>query len=215
MAATVENPLNSKLLADILYIIFVEHFQSYREKLKTQPLDTIAPRFVYKDGGLGVTHVCRFWRYVALNYPALWNLIHVPSYHKDQVQEYLIRSGDGPLTLHFTVMHRPSVSLAAQKAYNEKVWEGLRDHLWRVKDLRLSDLGEDSMKDILPSFFSSSQELKSLSLSQYYTTFLSPYGPAPFNTGNLAAISHSRLRSWSWLASSHLLRFSNRIEFQT
>ena len=177
--------LNTKLPADVLYKIFTEYSRFCRDKLQIQPLNLVAPRFVYKDDGLRLLHVCRFWRSAALSCSVLWDLIFTPSYPISQIQQYLACSNSRPLTVYFTTVHRPWVPVAMQKTYNARVMELLRGELWRIKDLRLSDLGEREVKDGLQSLLQGARGLESLTLSLYYTTFLPSCNRGPLQAENI------------------------------
>ncbi|KAH9948313.1 hypothetical protein B0H21DRAFT_251320 [Amylocystis lapponica] len=98
---------------DVLYRIFcrviVDAYQSYPSHM--------LKRTRKRHGGdsmptITISHVCSYWRKLALESPILWTLIEVNPYsHPAMLDAFLIRSRTAPLVIRF---HDPAASLRAR-----------------------------------------------------------------------------------------------------
>ncbi|KZV62394.1 hypothetical protein PENSPDRAFT_758740 [Peniophora sp. CONT] len=90
---------------EILNLVFhkVQYiWRPYRDDVQVDPAaseTTPVPR--YAAGWMSVTHVCSFWRQIALSSPALWQDIHILDVHPDYSYGILARSDRQPLQLTF------------------------------------------------------------------------------------------------------------------
>ncbi|KAI0078262.1 hypothetical protein K474DRAFT_1771193 [Panus rudis PR-1116 ss-1] len=113
----------AKLCPDILIEIFMtvqaSFLERYEEALISYNHDH---RAIARFGWLTVTHVCHYWRTIALETPKLWATLYpVPA---AWIQEFLQRSRGAPLTLRFVtpdsfhevarLEHETSLDLALQ-----------------------------------------------------------------------------------------------------
>jgi len=83
---------------------------------------------VQKLGWIGVTHVCRRWRQVALGDSSLWARITRFSSNAKWISEMLVRARNAPLVIDFVVTPAPEV-LSMFPA-----------HIFRIRELRLRNL---------------------------------------------------------------------------
>lgn len=90
-------PQNNRLLPEILIAIFDHVLKQKLDPPKDHP-SRFAPDLV------SVTHVCSFWRRVAINAPHLWNRITVAN--SEAAEVFLKRSGNlVPLNVDLRPMH--------------------------------------------------------------------------------------------------------------
>ncbi|KAG2148839.1 hypothetical protein DEU56DRAFT_753078 [Suillus clintonianus] len=114
-------PSNSRLPSEILAMVFEHH--EYQERFDGSANDGV-------PACLEITHVCRYWREVALGCPALWTFICSPS--ASWLGTMLERSMNAPLI----VMLESPVPL-------EKYLEPILSHLSRIKILQIPSLESD------------------------------------------------------------------------
>jgi len=81
-----------------------------------------------KLGWIGVTHVCRCWRQVALGDSSLWARITGISPNSKWIAEMLVRARNAPLVVDFVVTPFPEVLSV------------FTPHIFRIRELRLRDL---------------------------------------------------------------------------
>lgn len=75
---------------------------------------------------LGITRVCRRWRYIALNLNELWTLFVIAPGKKALLEEFIRRSKQSPLTIQY---HR---------THHENIPEALLPQMYRIRVLQLS-----------------------------------------------------------------------------
>jgi len=86
---------------------------------------------VQKLGWIGVTHVCRHWRQVALGDSSLWARITGFSPNAKWVSEVLVRARNAPLVVDFAISPVP------------EILSELTPHIFRIHELRLRGLSVD------------------------------------------------------------------------
>lgn len=65
-----------------------------------------------------ITHVCRWWRFVALSSPLLWS--HIAVFDKDATIEMLKRSGDVPLVVSLNLPRRSNNKVEARAMFKSR-----------------------------------------------------------------------------------------------
>ncbi|THU87968.1 hypothetical protein K435DRAFT_324107 [Dendrothele bispora CBS 962.96] len=113
----------------------------------------ISPR--YRWSWIKVSHICRHWRYVALECRCLWSC---PDFSKPAwIPEMLKRSRMAPITIRVT--DESPLGIRTMNAVNTAL-----EHLSRVEELTLSTL-QISIQKVLPAMNRSAPRLHTLCLS--------------------------------------------------
>ena len=163
-----------RLTSDILLDVFMRYSKIHRSSLEIGP-DSSRWSRRFKDKTVNLTHVCRYWQSVAIDFPPLWAFIHVPSFTIPQIDEYIARSKDANISLYLTLSNLPTMTESGRKAYNKSVFDRIKNVLGQIRFFRLSDLRDKDMRDFTNSILQSTYNLDSLSISQYYRAIIA-YG---------------------------------------
>ena len=130
---------------EILCYVFLIVFETSRSTVNQSKRG----RYKFKDRGVLVTHVCRHWRSVALDYAPIWTNIMADVYNLEQIGEYLVRSKSMLLTMHVSM---DRIGFNSAQFGMPSIQEIITPHLSRVQDLTIS--GYNLAKSLRkPQFF--------------------------------------------------------------
>jgi F-box-like len=115
-----------------------------------------------------VTHVCRQWRQIALNYPRFWSNIDVTRMSPAIMAEILTQAKMAPLTLVARSTHQNS-------EWFDALWKQLEAHISHTRHLEV----EGYLAAALGRLVSSAPVLEFLSLSHQYKVLPSPRANIP------------------------------------
>ncbi|KAK7688964.1 hypothetical protein QCA50_007655 [Cerrena zonata] len=107
--------INSILPSEILAEIFLQLVHVYKLQFD-------------KYYWMKITHVCRYWRDVALSFPRLFSDIHFPTRDHHKFEELIRLSDTTPLTLHVDDYYSDDED-------GSRSWEAIAPHLSRTRSL--------------------------------------------------------------------------------
>lgn len=116
---TINNLFPTEIIGEIFLWVVREHRSVYTDSFGW-------PSDVDPHGWLGITHVCRRWRYIAVNLNELWTLFVIAPGNKARLEEFIRRSNQSPLTIQH---HR---------THHEHIPEALLAQMYRIRVLHLS-----------------------------------------------------------------------------
>lgn len=147
-------------------------------------------------GWIALTHVCHYWRDLALNMPSLWT---APAFSLGSrwVSEMIIRSKDRPLTLMHSKLAYEGSALQSSRlaiAGAEDVINILREHLYRVQHMELDrSFPSTSIVTVLSTLCRPAPLLRALKI--YKTGSERPISiPSNFLAGNAPLLCSLELR---------------------
>ncbi|KAH9948303.1 hypothetical protein B0H21DRAFT_250719 [Amylocystis lapponica] len=148
---------------DVLYEIFC---LIVVDAYETRPLRLLDRKKRYRGDNmpaLTISHICSYWRKLALETPILWTLIEVAPYsHPAMLDEFLVRSRAAPLVIRF---HASLCSFRPlKKDYLLEHAQTLSSHVERFVEFDVKRLDTTTAENVLSYFTSPSTHLQHLSL---------------------------------------------------
>ncbi|OJT15009.1 hypothetical protein TRAPUB_8452 [Trametes pubescens] len=107
-----------------------------------------------------LTHVCQYWRDVALQTPALWAYIALK--HPSAVNAFLERSQALPLRIHLNMSPRPNMASDLEGTHTDALLAGFR----RTHTLKISHLSSEGYDLVMRSIASGAPQLEVLSIAK-------------------------------------------------
>ena len=148
------------------------------------------------------THVCRFWRQVALDDSSLWGTISGITTNAELISEMLARSRDAPLDIDLNLNLHFDIHGALYEALYRKVLLLFPPHLPRTRKLQLHNLSASNF-DIIQSIYS--REAPALEHFEIGFSNTSPGSPVVFHDLGDTTLFKARAPRLRTLLLSHVL----------
>ncbi|KAL1940232.1 hypothetical protein VTO73DRAFT_9184 [Trametes versicolor] len=137
-----------------------------------------------------VTHVCRYWRDVALHTPALWT--HIALLHPDAINAFLERSQALPLSIHLHMNPRPNP--ASPEGIHTDALRALLTGFSRTLSLKINHLSSEGYDLVMKRIARGAPKLEVLSIAKRTIGTGSMLDHAPDDVDGLPRLRSLKLR---------------------
>ncbi|KAH9943810.1 hypothetical protein B0H21DRAFT_474686 [Amylocystis lapponica] len=151
--------------------------------------------------GIALSHVCRYWRTMALSSPQLWTFFHIVAHTKPaMLREFLARSGMAPLTVLFEGPDTYWISVEHMRV-NARI---LAPHAHRIAEFEATKLLQGDARCMLALFTAPAPCLRTLRL--HVDEYMSEMEHIPVFAGQMPSLRNVSIDGLSlpWVPYSNL-----------